>query len=215
MSLPPFPTFQHRAPGWAPHVIQWLLTIHSTHGSVYMLMLFSPFIPLFPSTTVSTSPLSISAFSFLPCKQASKPLSLILESSQTLVDQSPRGLLRHGMISLFLQPSASRITQAAWIAHIYWERNPLVSSRKAGFLNVSADIWARSNCVVKGSLVHCRIPSSNPGFCPLDASSTTTPMRHKEVSPGMVSGPLGGKPPAPFPQRTTVIKKVNKWLFKS
>ena len=34
--------------------------IHATHGSVCMSMLLSPFVPLFPSLTVSTNPFSIS-----------------------------------------------------------------------------------------------------------------------------------------------------------
>ena len=42
--------------------------IYFTHGSVYMLMLLSPFIPLSPFPIVSMSPFSISASPFLPCK---------------------------------------------------------------------------------------------------------------------------------------------------
>ena len=48
------------------------LTIYFTHGSVYMSILLSPFIPLFSSLTVSTSPLYISASLFLPCKKIHK-----------------------------------------------------------------------------------------------------------------------------------------------
>ena len=43
--------------------------IHFTYDHVYMLMLVSPFIPLFPSLTVFTSLFSTSVSPFLPCKQ--------------------------------------------------------------------------------------------------------------------------------------------------
>ena len=41
-------------------------------SSVYMSMLLSPFIPLLPSPTGSTSPFSTSVSPFLPCKQVSQ-----------------------------------------------------------------------------------------------------------------------------------------------
>ena len=44
------------------------LTIYFTHDSVYMSILLSPFVPLFPSFTVSTSSCYISASPFLPSK---------------------------------------------------------------------------------------------------------------------------------------------------
>ena len=44
------------------------LASYFTHGSVYMSILISQFIPPFPSPTVSTSPFSTSASVFLPCK---------------------------------------------------------------------------------------------------------------------------------------------------
>ena len=40
-----------------------------THGSVYRLMLLSPFAPLFLSPTMSASLFSLSVSPFLPCKQ--------------------------------------------------------------------------------------------------------------------------------------------------
>ena len=43
--------------------------IHFTHGNVHMSRLPSPFIPLAPSPTVSTSPFSMSASPFLPCRE--------------------------------------------------------------------------------------------------------------------------------------------------
>ena len=70
-SLPsPYPTplGHHRAPGWAPCVIELLLISYFIYGSVYMLMLLSAFVPFFPSLTMSISPFSISASSLLPCK---------------------------------------------------------------------------------------------------------------------------------------------------
>ena len=42
--------------------------IYFTHGSVYMSMLLSPFVPPSPSLTVSISPFSTSASPFPPCK---------------------------------------------------------------------------------------------------------------------------------------------------
>ena len=43
--------------------------IHFTHGNVHMSRLLSPFILLSPSPTVSTSPFSMSASPFLPCRE--------------------------------------------------------------------------------------------------------------------------------------------------
>ena len=74
LSLPPlpYPTPQghHRAPGWAPCVIQQLLIsyLFYTWQRIYV-DTTSPFIQLFLSPTVSTSPISISVSSFLPFKQ--------------------------------------------------------------------------------------------------------------------------------------------------
>ena len=71
LSLPPLP------PSYPSRFIRdarlgslcYIATAHQicfTHGSVYMLMLLSPFIPLSPFPIVSTSPFSISASSYLP-----------------------------------------------------------------------------------------------------------------------------------------------------
>ena len=63
VSLPPLPTSHLYRSSHSARAI------YLTHGSIYVLMLLSPFIPLSPSPTVSTSPLSTSAAPFLPCKQ--------------------------------------------------------------------------------------------------------------------------------------------------
>ena len=74
LSLPPLPHLtpqgHHRAPGWAPCVIQQLLIsyLFYTWQRIYV-DTTSPFIPLFLSPTVSTSPFSISVSSFLLFKQ--------------------------------------------------------------------------------------------------------------------------------------------------
>ena len=60
LSLPPKPFWVITEPGWAPCVTQECLTSDLfTHGSVYMSMLLSLFVPLFPSLTASTSPFSL------------------------------------------------------------------------------------------------------------------------------------------------------------
>ena len=65
LSLPPHPlphlSRSQSACNFSP-------AISVIHGSVYMSMLLSPFVPLFPSLTVSVSLFSIFAFPFLPCK---------------------------------------------------------------------------------------------------------------------------------------------------
>ena len=64
----------HRAPYWAPCVIEQLLTgFYFTDGSVYMSMLLSPPVPLSPSLTVSTGSFSVSVSSFLPRRCSSVP----------------------------------------------------------------------------------------------------------------------------------------------
>ena len=73
LSLPPLPhptpLGHHRVPSWAPVLCSNLsIPICFTHDRVYMLMLLSPFIPLSPSPTVSTSPFFISVSPFLPCR---------------------------------------------------------------------------------------------------------------------------------------------------
>ena len=59
-SLPyphPTPLGHHRVSGWLPVLYSNISpAICFTHGSVYMSMLLSPFVPLSPSPTVSTSP---------------------------------------------------------------------------------------------------------------------------------------------------------------
>ena len=72
-SLPschPTPLGYHRAPGWAPCVIHTNFSpvTYFKHGGVYILMLLSPFLPLSPSPTASTTPFSISESPFLPCE---------------------------------------------------------------------------------------------------------------------------------------------------
>ena len=63
----PTPLGHHRAPGWIPMLYtNFSATIHFTHNSIYKLMLVSPFVPLYPSPTMSTSPFSTSESPFLP-----------------------------------------------------------------------------------------------------------------------------------------------------
>ena len=73
LSSPPFPPChplvitEHQAgPPGLP--ISFTLAICFTHDSLFMSMLLSPSVSLFPYPTVSTSPFSVSASPFLPCK---------------------------------------------------------------------------------------------------------------------------------------------------
>jgi len=70
LSSPPFPpchplVITERQAGLP---ISFTLAICFTHDSLFMSMLLSPSVPLFPYPTVSTSPFSVSASPFLPCK---------------------------------------------------------------------------------------------------------------------------------------------------
>ena len=64
----PTPLCHHRAPSWAPCVMQPPASICFIHSSVYTSVLLSQFIPCSPSLSAATSPLSTSAFLFLPCR---------------------------------------------------------------------------------------------------------------------------------------------------
>ena len=69
----------HRAPGWAPHVIQQLPTSCLTCGDVRVSMLLSQLIPPSPSPCVSTGPFSLSASLF-----SSAQFSSVAQSRPTL-----------------------------------------------------------------------------------------------------------------------------------
>ena len=62
LSLPPYPCSplgHHRAPDWAPNVLQQLLTsYYFTHDAVRISMLLCPLVPPSPSSTVAGSLLS-------------------------------------------------------------------------------------------------------------------------------------------------------------
>ena len=62
------PLDYHRSPGWAYCVIQQHSTSCFTYNSAYMSMLISQFILSSPSPSAFTSPFSMSASLFLPCK---------------------------------------------------------------------------------------------------------------------------------------------------
>ena len=51
----PTPLGCHRAPGWAPSIIQQIPNSCFTHGNIYVSMLLSQFIPPSPFSAVSTS----------------------------------------------------------------------------------------------------------------------------------------------------------------
>ena len=68
-SLHPIPPGHCRMPDWAPCAhSDFSPAIHLKPESISLVMLFSPFIPLSPSPTVSTSLFSTSVLPFLPCK---------------------------------------------------------------------------------------------------------------------------------------------------
>ena len=67
-SIPPLEVITVDKAGLPVLDSNFLPALYVTHGTVYMRMLLSPFIPLFLSLTVSTSPFSTSASPFLPRK---------------------------------------------------------------------------------------------------------------------------------------------------
>ena len=64
----PIPIGHHRTLSWAPYAIQQLPTIYFTHGSIYMSISVSQFIPAPLPLFMLTCPFSMSASLFLPCK---------------------------------------------------------------------------------------------------------------------------------------------------
>ena len=94
-------------PGWAPVLYSNFSPVaHLPPDRVYMLMLLSPFIPLSPSPTVSTSPFLIFASPFLHTifLESMKVKVLVTQSCLTLwdpMDCSPLGSSVHGILQFF------------------------------------------------------------------------------------------------------------------